>query len=104
MGITTFLRWDGHDLYAGGIYVGCVMLVVPPNWREMSIYKDEYAGGVDYVGRNITSAKIHHARHETKPWRGWLMTSEDGEEAGYWATIAEATRKMEAMAVRGLQS
>lgn len=48
------------SLYAGNIHIGTIM-------------------------KNRTQAK-----HDVKPWRMWLMTTEDGEELGYRATEQEA--------------
>lgn len=102
------MTWQDHDLYAGHLYIGSIMRVVPERWRELGTYKNEPEPGTpEYVRKNIEITRAHHVRHEAMPWRGWLMTDEDGSEVGYWATEEEAKLAVEIIAgdyLRGLPS
>lgn len=85
------LHWIGDDLYVGGLYVGGISRVVPEGWREWPHYqKPAEDDAPDHVKRNHSAALAYNERMDATPWRGWLMTDEDGDAVGFWATEAEA--------------
>ncbi len=83
------LEWrkDGYGrpdaaLYFGEIYVGEIMRVVPDyDWRNASI---------------SDAVKKHHEKLEPSPWRGWLMTTDEGDAIGYYPTPDDARAAVEA--------
>ena len=70
-----------HHLFAGNLYAGSVMRIVPEDWRTRA---NDIASGIS------KSLARHHERHEAKPWRAWFMSDEDGGEVGHFATLDEA--------------
>ena len=71
-------------------------------WR-----KDEF-GNVDralYIGRLYIGHIMHcpkHPRRPDAPWRAWLMTSDEGDEAGWYASEADAKAALHAAAMEAL--
>lgn len=59
-----------------------------------------YAGGI-YVGlvQHIPQARYGH---EANPWRGWVMTDEDGKELGWFVAEQEAKDAVVDAAVKEL--
>lgn len=94
------LSWSNEaELYLGRLYIGYVHRVVPSKWREWDCYK---IGPPDdspqHVKDNTASAKRYYEEHDSKPWRGDLMTSEDSEFVGWFASLEDAKDAMEAAA------
>jgi hypothetical protein len=88
------------ELYFGRLYIGCVRRVVPAKWREWDCYKSGPAkDSPQYMKDNTASQKRYYEAREAKPWRGWLMTDEDGEEVGWWDTLDGAKASMEVAAM-----
>ena len=93
------LHWDGNDLYVGRVYIGAIMRMVPEGWRELDSYKlPPKVDEPEFVKINRENARKSHERHDAKPWRGWIMTCEDGSDVGYWATESEARNHTMALA------
>lgn len=86
--LATTLSWRGRELFAGEIYIGQVGRIVPEGWRDFLEYQipADARDLRDLVDRH----RAHHERHDAKPWRAYLMSSEDGEEVSFHATEAEA--------------
>lgn len=77
---STSLHWvpDGfgrpdRSLNAGGLHVGLIQHIPQPRYG-----------------------------HESTPWRGWIMSDEDGKELGWFATEQEAKDAVVDAAVREL--
>jgi hypothetical protein len=82
-------NWRGRHLYIRNLYIGEVIRVVPKNWREMSIYKPPLPME-ESMRKNRESLIRHNEFREARPWRAWVMKTEDGEEHGFFATEDEA--------------
>jgi hypothetical protein len=72
-----------HALYFGGLYVGNIARVVPAyDWR--SSLKD---------GEPLW---MHHEHYEATPWRGWIMTDDEGDAIGFFPSSDAARAAVEA--------
>jgi hypothetical protein len=78
-------------LYAGKLYAGSVMRIVPENWREMGWFKAGVPDDAsDFQKKSHPSLIKHHETNEAKPWRAWIMSDDEGEAIGTFATLDEA--------------
>lgn len=89
------LEWRNNEygserraLYIGPLYVGEIMRPIPEKWREWDHLKDT-------ENPKAVERAAYYAKREAKPWRGWIMSSCDGEEFGWYATEDEARGAVE---------
>ncbi len=54
-----------------------------------------------YLG-HVTHWTYPDPSHRATPWRAWLMTDEEGEEVGWWATEQEAKDALVDAALKAL--
>jgi hypothetical protein len=89
------MNWKHSELFLGKLYLGCVMRIVPEGWREFSSYKKPYDGKEEFIKSNIEKSRKYYEANEAAPWRGWIMSSEDGEEVGKYAFREDAMAALE---------
>lgn len=103
VGIVPSMRWKGNDLYLGLIYVGNVCRVVPENWRSFECFSSDPKPDTSGLSRaNVANRMAYYTRQESKPWRIFLMTSEEGDTLGFEATEEDARAALETMVMKAV--
>lgn len=73
---------SSHECYFGRLYVGSVHRMIPENWESM-------------VGVVPPERTKWYRSVSDRPWRAWVMSDEDGSEAGRFASVDEGKRAVE---------
>ena len=70
----------------GGIYAGNVHRLIPERWRDLK----------DVVS---SERRRWYEKHDAKPWRAWIMTDDEGQEVGRYASERDAMAALEAKVI-----
>ena len=81
----------GTHCMVGKLYVGSVHRLFPENWKD--------------IASTATPEQLRwYKKNDARPWRAWIMTDDEGDALGMYATEREAMDALESEVCRSLNS